>query len=96
MTMAGACSCMPASILKRRSIPSSTSISSGSGSRSCPDARNYGRLIVHGHTPTDDGEPDLRINRLNIDTGAVYGGPLTAAVFDEDETMPVGVIQVDE
>jgi serine/threonine protein phosphatase 1 len=60
------------------------------------DARNYGRLIVHGHTPTDDGEPDLRINRLNIDTGAVYGGPLTAAVFDEDETMPVGVIQVDE
>ena len=57
------------------------------------DARNYGRLIVHGHTPTDDGEPDLRINRLNIDTGAVYGGPLTAAVFDEDETMPVGVIQ---
>jgi Calcineurin-like phosphoesterase len=60
------------------------------------DARNYGRLIVHGHTPTDDGEPDLRINRLNIDTGAVYGGPLTAAVFEEDETMPVGVIQVDE
>lgn len=60
------------------------------------DARNYGRLIVHGHTPTDDGEPNLRANRVNVDTGAVFGGPLTAAVFDEDETMPVGFIQAEE
>ena len=39
------------------------------------------------------GEPDLRNNRLNVDTGAVFGGPLTAAVFEEDETLPVGFIR---
>jgi len=37
-------------------------------------------LVVHGHTPvahaTDYG------NRINLDTGAGYGKPLTAAVFD--------------
>ncbi len=55
--------------------------------------RDYGRLIVHGHTPVETGEPDLRPNRLNLDTGAVYGGPLTAALFAEDRTDPVRFIQ---
>jgi calcineurin-like phosphoesterase family protein len=54
---------------------------------------DYGRLIVHGHTPLPDGVPDLRGNRLNIDTGAVYGGPLTAAVFDDAQTEPIGFLQ---
>jgi serine/threonine protein phosphatase 1 len=57
------------------------------------DARNYGRLIVHGHTPLRGGIADLRKNRLNIDTGAVYGGPLTAAVFDDDATAPLAFLQ---
>jgi len=43
--------------------------------------RDYGRLIVHGHTPLTTGMPDQCGNRLNLDTAAVYGGPLTAAVF---------------
>ncbi len=47
------------------------------------NTRDHGALIVHGHTPVD--APDLRANRLNLDTGAAYGGPLTAAVFDGDE-----------
>jgi serine/threonine protein phosphatase 1 len=55
----------------------------------------YGRLIVHGHTPLADGVPDLRGNRLNLDTGAVFGGPLTAAVFDDAQTEPVGFLQVE-
>lgn len=42
-------------------------------------AGNFGRLIVHGHTPTR--EVELRPNRINFDTGAVFGGPLTCAVF---------------
>jgi len=54
--------------------------------------RDYGRLIVHGHTPVRTGKPDLRRNRLNIDTAAVYGGPLTAAVFTADETEPVAFL----
>jgi serine/threonine protein phosphatase 1 len=57
------------------------------------DQRDYGRLIVHGHTPTRDGMPDLRRNRLNIDTGAVFGGPLTAAVFIADQMDPIDFIQ---
>jgi serine/threonine protein phosphatase 1 len=60
------------------------------------DRRYYGRLIVHGHTPTEDGKPELFANRVNVDTGAVFGGPLTAAVFTDEETAPLGFIQADE
>jgi serine/threonine protein phosphatase 1 len=52
------------------------------------DERDYGRLIVHGHTPTRNGLPDQRPNRLNLDTGAVFGRPLTAAVFTGEDTAP--------
>ncbi|MDF3853568.1 metallophosphoesterase [Paracoccus sp. P2] len=45
------------------------------------DASNHGLLVVHGHSPvkrvTHFG------NRLAIDTGAAYGGPLSVVVFDE-------------
>jgi serine/threonine protein phosphatase 1 len=54
------------------------------------DDRDYGRLIVHGHTPLQTDLPDQRHNRLNLDTGAVYGGPLTAAVFTDKETARFG------
>ena len=60
------------------------------------DGRDYGRLIVHGHTPTRNGKPDLRANRLNLDTGAVYGRALTAAVFVAGERGPVGFLQASE
>jgi serine/threonine protein phosphatase 1 len=53
---------------------------------------DYGRLIVHGHTPCETGCPDLHHNRLNIDTAAVFGGPLTAAVFDDKRTEPIGFL----
>lgn len=46
---------------------------------SCDD--DHGALVVHGHTPTKSRLPDLRSNRLNLDTGACFGGPLTAALF---------------
>ena len=39
-----------------------------------------GTLIVHGHTPA--AAPDLRPNRLGLDTGAGRGGPLTCAVLE--------------
>ena len=56
---------------------------------------DYGRLIVHGHAPLLDGVPDLHGNRLNLDTGAVFGGPLTAAVFDDGQTEPIGFLQAE-
>jgi serine/threonine protein phosphatase 1 len=57
------------------------------------DERDYGRLIVHGHTPLVTAEPELCGNRLNLDTAAVFGGPLTAAIFDDAQTEPLGFLQ---
>jgi serine/threonine protein phosphatase 1 len=45
-------------------------------------------FVVHGHTPTKSRLPDLRSNRLNIDTGACFGGELTAAAFTAEKTGP--------
>ena len=55
---------------------------------------DHGKLVVHGHTPRRTGRPDHQPNRLNLDTAAVYGGRLTAAVFVDDETSPVRFLQV--
>lgn len=57
------------------------------------DDRDYGRLIVHGHTPLQTGIPDQRHNRLNLDTGAVFGRPLTAAVVTNEITAPLRFLQ---
>ena len=59
------------------------------------DQRDHGQYIVHGHTPLPSGEVELLSNRLNIDTGAVYGGPLTAAIFDDTSVGPIGFITDD-
>lgn len=39
------------------------------------DSRAYGKIIVHGHNIT--AEPDIRPNRIGIDTGAYASGHLT-------------------
>jgi serine/threonine protein phosphatase 1 len=57
-----------------------------------PDNIDTGRLIVHGHTPLWFGRPELRPYRLNIDTGAFAGGPLTAAVFRSSTTAPIAFL----
>jgi serine/threonine protein phosphatase 1 len=43
-------------------------------------AVDFGRIVVHGHTPVV--EPDIRENRINIDTGAVFTGHLTCLVLE--------------
>ena len=42
-----------------------------------------GQTVVHGHSPTEDNAPDVAHGgrRTNVDTGAVYGGQLTAAIL---------------
>ena len=44
-----------------------------------------GLTVIHGHTPTKDFEPEIVPRRINVDTGAVYGGGLTAVVLAPDE-----------
>ncbi|MFQ6017574.1 MAG: metallophosphoesterase family protein [Kiloniellaceae bacterium] len=39
-----------------------------------------GKVVVHGHTPVP--APELRPNRIGIDTGACFGGRLTALVLE--------------
>ncbi len=42
---------------------------------------NFGRVVVHGHTPTET--PDIRPNRIGIDTGAYMTGKLTALILED-------------
>ncbi|SDE39244.1 serine/threonine protein phosphatase 1 [Paracoccus isoporae] len=44
---------------------------------------DHGMLVVHGHTPVD--QVTHYGNRLNLDTGAAYGGPVSVVRFDADE-----------
>jgi serine/threonine protein phosphatase 1 len=41
---------------------------------------NFGRVVVHGHTPA--AAPEIRHNRIGIDTGAYMTGSLTALVLE--------------
>jgi serine/threonine protein phosphatase 1 len=43
---------------------------------------DFGKVVVHGHTPAP--KPDVRSNRINIDTGAYATGHLTCLVLDDD------------
>ena len=45
----------------------------------------FGKYIVHGHTPVR--EPDIRSNRINIDTGAYATGNLTLLTIQGDTLL---------
>ncbi len=60
---------------------------------------DFGKHVVHGHTPVRlkpgrRPKPQEFRNRTNIDTGAVFGGALTAAMFDNRRAYPMGFMQV--
>lgn len=44
---------------------------------------DFGCVVVHGHTITD--QPEIRDNRIGIDTGAFATGRLTCLVLEETE-----------
>jgi serine/threonine protein phosphatase 1 len=54
---------------------------------------DFGKHVVHGHTPLHSARPETRPFRTNLDTGAVFGGVLTAGVFTDDQAPPVGFLQ---
>jgi serine/threonine protein phosphatase 1 len=43
---------------------------------------DFGKIVVHGHTPVS--QPDVRPNRINIDTGAFATGQLTCLILEDD------------
>lgn len=43
---------------------------------------DFGKIVVHGHTPVR--EPDVRPNRINIDTGAYATGRLSCIMIEQD------------
>jgi serine/threonine protein phosphatase 1 len=42
-------------------------------------------VVVHGHTPRRDCHPEIKANRIGIDTGAYASGRLTCFAVSEDE-----------
>lgn len=46
-------------------------------------AQNYAQIVVHGHTPSD--EPDVRHNRIGIDTNAFVSGRLTCLILEGEQ-----------
>ena len=59
------------------------------------DQNQHGLYVVHGHTPTGVGVPDVFHNRLNLDTMAWAGYPLAAAVFDDERVGPLAFVTDD-
>lgn len=47
----------------------------------------FERYVVHGHTPID--APDIRSNRVNIDTGAFATGRLSCIVIEGLDIVPL-------
>lgn len=46
-------------------------------------AKPFGKVVVHGHTPVR--APEVKANRIGIDTGAVFSGQLTALRLRDGE-----------
>jgi serine/threonine protein phosphatase 1 len=48
---------------------------------------DFDKIIVHGHTPSE--EPEVRSNRINIDTGAYATGRLTCLILQGDQMVVI-------
>jgi serine/threonine protein phosphatase 1 len=54
----------------------------------------WGKHLCHGHTPSDRNPVTIG-NRTNVDSGCVFGGPLSCAVFEDSLAGgPIKFIQV--
>ena len=49
--------------------------------------RDFGKFVVHGHTPVPN--PDIRSNRINIDTGAYATGVLTLLIIEGERMCAI-------
>ena len=55
--------------------------------------QSYGKLVVHGHTPVKTDQPEVRSNRVGLDTAAWKTEMLTAAVFEKGRPELVAYVQ---
>ncbi|HSI72445.1 MAG TPA: metallophosphoesterase family protein [Fimbriimonas sp.] len=54
---------------------------------------DFGAKVVFGHTPQKSGKPLAKPNMLGIDTGAAYGGPLSAVKLSLDDPQSFELFQ---
>lgn len=45
---------------------------------------SFEKIVVHGHTITESGLPEVRSNRIAIDTGSYQTKRISAAIFEND------------
>ncbi|WP_050422968.1 metallophosphoesterase family protein [Bradyrhizobium tropiciagri] len=43
---------------------------------------DFGKIVIHGHSPV--AEPEILLNRINVDTGAFASGRLSCLVLERD------------
>ncbi|HWF46895.1 MAG TPA: metallophosphoesterase family protein [Bryobacteraceae bacterium] len=53
-------------------------------------SHDFGKIIVHGHTPASEAE--IRRNRINIDTGAFATGRLTCLMVEGEELAIIDTV----
>jgi serine/threonine protein phosphatase 1 len=53
---------------------------------------DFGKIVVHGHTPTN--EIEIGPNRINIDTGAFATGRLTCLVIEGEALSAIDTLEV--
>lgn len=63
--------------------------------------KDYYKRVIFGHTPTEllDGSARpfvTKYNHIDIDTGCVFGGALTAVIIDDDEVVDYYQINKEE
>jgi serine/threonine protein phosphatase 1 len=54
---------------------------------------DFGGIVVFGHTPQDLFLPIVMANKIGIDTGAAYGGPLTSVVLDPHKPFDPEIVK---
>ncbi len=57
---------------------------------------DHGRIVVHGHTITRSELPEVRSNRIALDTGSFATGRLTAARFGRDGSTHFFMAEADD
>lgn len=54
---------------------------------------DFGKQIVHGHTPQMSGRPSFCLYRTNLDTGVYQTRILSAVAFEGDARQPFALLQ---